>query len=70
MFKRLAIAFIRLYQLGVSPWFPGCCRFAPTCSEYAIQAVQRHGLFKGGRLALYRLLRCHPLCAGGLDPVP
>jgi hypothetical protein len=70
MCKRLIIALVRGYQLCLSPLFPGCCRFAPTCSEYAIHAVSRHGLLKGGRLALGRLLRCHPLCAGGVDPVP
>ncbi|MDK2957418.1 MAG: uncharacterized protein PWQ57_2916 [Desulfovibrionales bacterium] len=61
---------IRVYQLCLSPLFPGCCRFTPTCSEYAILAVQRHGLLKGSALSLGRLLRCHPLCRGGVDPVP
>jgi hypothetical protein len=61
---------IRAYQLCLSPLFPGCCRFTPTCSEYAILAIQRHGFLKGSLLSLGRLLRCHPLCRGGVDPVP
>lgn len=64
------LALIRIYQKLFSPLFFGCCRFVPSCSEYARQAVERHGSAKGSLLALWRLLRCHPLCAGGLDPVP
>ncbi|MGE4558136.1 MAG: membrane protein insertion efficiency factor YidD [Desulfovibrionaceae bacterium] len=70
MLRRSVIMAIRVYQLCLSPLFPGCCRFTPTCSEYAILAVQRHGLLKGSALSLGRLLRCHPLCRGGVDPVP
>jgi len=68
--RAAAQALIRLYQKAVSPLFPGCCRFQPTCSEYASEALSRHGLLKGSLLTGYRLLRCHPLCRGGFDPVP
>ncbi len=68
--RAAALALIRLYQKAISPLFPGCCRFRPTCSEYAYEAVIRHGLIKGTALSVYRLLRCHPLCRGGFDPVP
>lgn len=68
--RRLAVAPIRFYQYCISPLFPGCCRFFPTCSAYAREAVLVHGVLKGCLLALFRLLRCHPLSAGGYDPVP
>lgn len=61
---------IRFYQLAISPWLPGSCRYLPTCSEYAVAALRTHGLVKGGMLALWRLLRCHPWAKGGYDPVP
>jgi putative membrane protein insertion efficiency factor len=61
---------IRGYQILISPLFAGSCRFLPSCSAYAAEAVDRHGALKGGFLALRRLARCHPLCAGGYDPVP
>ncbi|MBK8016042.1 MAG: membrane protein insertion efficiency factor YidD [Betaproteobacteria bacterium] len=61
---------IRLYQVSLSPYFGQGCRFHPTCSCYAIEALERHGVFQGGWLALKRLLRCHPFHAGGHDPVP
>ena len=61
---------IRVYQLLVSPLSQPSCRFYPTCSEYARQALSKHGPFKGGWLALTRLLRCHPWHPGGPDPVP
>jgi len=64
------LLFIRLYQLAVSPFLPACCRFTPTCSAYAHEAVTRFGALKGGLLALWRILRCHPFASGGLDPVP
>jgi putative membrane protein insertion efficiency factor len=63
------ITLIRVYQLAASP-FPSPCRFTPTCSTYAIGAIERHGLLKGGWLAVRRILRCHPFHAGGHDPVP
>ncbi|MBB5021219.1 membrane protein insertion efficiency factor YidD [Desulfurispira natronophila] len=68
--KYLFILPIRFYQYIVSPLLPPSCRFVPTCSEYAIEACQRHGPLRGAWLALKRLLRCHPLCKGGYDPVP
>jgi len=54
----------------ISPRFPGCCRFVPTCSEYALEAIQKYGALKGGLLAVKRILRCHPGNPGGFDPVP
>lgn len=67
---RLASWPIRAYRLLFSPWVGASCRFYPTCSMYALQALDRHGLLRGGALSLWRLLRCHPWCNGGLDPVP
>jgi putative membrane protein insertion efficiency factor len=61
---------IRLYQVGISSWTPASCRFTPTCSAYAIEALDRHGVVKGSWLALRRLLRCHPWGGKGFDPVP
>jgi hypothetical protein len=58
------------YKRWVSPVLPTACRFVPTCSEYAMEAVERHGALRGSVLAGGRLLRCHPLCRGGHDPVP
>jgi putative membrane protein insertion efficiency factor len=73
--RRAFVALIRLYQWGLSPLrvlLPGpCgCRFHPSCSEYAAQAIAQHGTRRGAQLAAQRLLRCHPWHAGGLDPVP
>lgn len=65
-----AIGLIRLYQWVVSPILPRSCRFAPSCSEYAAEAVGRHGLIAGGLLGLRRILRCHPWGGDGYDPVP
>lgn len=67
---RLFILLILFYQRGISPLFPPCCRFVPTCSAYALEAVRRYGPFKGGYLAIRRILRCHPFNPGGYDPVP
>ncbi|MCI5833879.1 MAG: membrane protein insertion efficiency factor YidD [Prevotella sp.] len=61
---------IRFYQLSISPLFPPSCRFTPTCSQYAIEAIRRHGPLKGLWLALRRLSRCHPWGGSGYDPVP
>ena len=61
---------IRIYQRLISPAFPSRCRFYPTCSQYAIEAIEKHGPFKGGWLAAKRIARCHPLHPGGVDPVP
>ena len=58
------------YKRLVSPWLPRCCRFTPTCSAYAAEAIMVHGPFKGCLLAAGRLLRCQPFCKGGFDPVP
>jgi putative membrane protein insertion efficiency factor len=63
-------AFVRFYQLGISPLLGPRCRFAPSCSEYALEALTAHGALRGGWLALRRLSRCHPFHAGGYDPVP
>ena len=68
--KHLFILLIRFYQRCISPLFPPTCRFYPTCSAYAIQAITRFGAIKGGWLAIKRILRCNPLCKGGVDPVP
>ena len=68
--KRLLLALIRVYQKGISPLHPPCCRFIPTCSQYAVVAIERFGAWKGGLIALRRLLRCHPFHKGGYDPVP
>lgn len=68
--KFIALGLIRFYQAVISPLTPPNCRFRPTCSEYAIEAFQRHGTLKGGLLTLKRILRCHPLGGSGFDPVP
>lgn len=67
---RAAVALIAAYQACVSPFVLPACRFLPTCSEYAREAIERHGIWRGTRLTLRRLLRCHPLGGSGLDPVP
>lgn len=68
--RRFGVLLIRLYQRALSPWLPPACRYWPTCSEYAVVALERYGLARGGWLALRRLARCHPWHAGGFDPVP
>ena len=68
--KRFIIWLIKCYQKGISPTKPPCCRFIPTCSQYAIEAVERFGVIKGGFLSLRRISKCHPLHKGGYDPVP
>lgn len=68
--QRVVIALIRAYRYVVSPWLGNHCRFYPSCSSYAETAVARHGLFRGGWMALRRLARCHPWHPGGIDPVP
>ncbi len=67
---RLALALFDFYKKAVSPLMPRACRFEPTCSVYAREAIERYGPLRGCRLAVSRLLRCHPLCRGGFDPVP
>jgi len=68
--KRVAVAVVRFYQCAISPHFPPSCRFYPSCSAYALEAIERHGFLRGSLLAARRILRCHPFCAGGYDPVP
>ncbi|HIQ83898.1 MAG TPA: membrane protein insertion efficiency factor YidD [Candidatus Pullichristensenella stercorigallinarum] len=68
--KRALVAMIRFYRRQISPATPPSCRFIPTCSEYALEAVEKYGALKGGYLAMRRILKCHPLHKGGYDPVP
>jgi len=68
--QRGLIALVQGYRLLLSPWLGSACRFEPSCSAYALQALQRHGALTGTRLTLHRLVRCHPWCQGGHDPVP
>ena len=68
--KTWLIGLVRFYQRRLSPKKAPCCRFTPTCSVYAIEALERHGAFFGLLLAVWRVLRCNPLCKGGYDPVP
>lgn len=70
MMKRLLIGLVRFYQYAISPFLGRRCRFFPTCSEYTVEAVQKHGAMKGGWLGAKRLCRCHPWHPGGYDPVP
>ncbi|WP_124980259.1 membrane protein insertion efficiency factor YidD [Nonlabens xiamenensis] len=73
MKKKLATPFlglIRLYQQLISPWTPASCRYQPTCSQYSKEALEKYGLWKGGKLALKRILSCHPWGGKGYDPVP
>jgi putative membrane protein insertion efficiency factor len=67
---RIGIAAVRAYQLALSPFVGGACRFSPSCSEYAIAAISEHGLVKGLSLSLRRVSRCHPFGPAGFDPVP
>lgn len=68
--QRLLIALVQGYRFALKPWLGNACRFEPTCSAYALQALERHGALAGATLAAGRLLRCHPWCDGGCDPVP
>ncbi|MBF0402229.1 MAG: membrane protein insertion efficiency factor YidD [Magnetococcales bacterium] len=68
--KRILLGLIRAYQYFISPMLPRSCRFFPSCSEYALEAVTRYGGLRGGWLAARRLLRCHPFHPGGFDPIP
>jgi putative membrane protein insertion efficiency factor len=67
--KYLVLDFLRLYKTFVSPFLPSACRFTPTCSEYAMHAVEKYGAFRGTWLGIKRILRCQPFCKGGHDPV-
>lgn len=66
----LLILFVRFYQVAISPWFPASCRYTPTCSVYMIEALKKYGVWKGVKLGLKRLSRCHPWGGSGYDPVP
>jgi uncharacterized protein len=68
--QRVLIGIVKAYRLMLSPWIGSACRFTPTCSAYALQALQEHGAGAGAYLAAARIARCHPWCAGGHDPVP
>lgn len=70
MMQKLLITLVKAYRLLLSPWLGSSCRFEPTCSAYSLQALQQHGAGVGSYLTVRRLLRCHPWCAGGHDPVP
>ena len=67
---KLLIGLIRLYQITLSPWLGGACRYTPTCSNYGIQALEKYGAFKGSWLTLKRVLSCNPWGGSGYDPVP
>lgn len=69
IFRAPLIGLVRFYQLFISPMIPPSCRFIPTCSQYAIEAIELHGALRGSFLAVRRLLRCHPFTRGGFDPV-
>ena len=70
MLKKLFILPIRVYQRAISPFLRPRCRFYPTCSQYAVEAIETHGVLRGSWLALRRIAKCHPLHPGGVDPVP
>ena len=68
--KKILEFLIRVYRKFISPLKPCCCRFTPTCSQYALDAIERFGAIRGTLLAVWRILRCNPFCRGGYDPVP
>ncbi|MCI5842075.1 MAG: membrane protein insertion efficiency factor YidD [Clostridiales bacterium] len=68
--KQILMALVKFYRKFISPMRRPCCRFIPTCSQYALEALEKYGAIKGSWLALKRILRCNPLCKGGYDPVP
>jgi hypothetical protein len=70
MMQALLMGIVRAYRIFLSPWLGSACRFEPTCSVYALQALQAHGAAGGSYLTAARLMRCHPWCGGGADPVP
>ena len=69
-FKTLLLTLLRGYKAMLSPFLPPACRYVPTCSDYAVEAIERYGAFRGSAIAMWRLLRCHPFVRGGYDPVP
>lgn len=68
--KRILLLLVKFYRKIISPLKPPCCKYFPTCSEYALTAIERHGAVKGSLLAAWRVLRCNPWSLGGIDPVP
>ena len=68
--KRILLSILRFYKRSISPLLPNACKYTPTCSEYAMEAIETHGVIKGCLLAAWRLLRCNPFSKGGYDPVP
>ena len=70
LMARLLTTIVRFYQRAISPILPPSCRYTPTCSAYAVEALQMHGALRGSALAVKRIARCHPFCEGGFDPVP
>ncbi|MEH0158055.1 membrane protein insertion efficiency factor YidD [Limibacter armeniacum] len=68
--SKVLILFVKFYQLMISPWLPQSCRYTPTCSQYMIEAIKKHGPLKGTKLGLKRIGRCHPWGGSGYDPVP
>jgi putative membrane protein insertion efficiency factor len=70
MMARILVSIVKAYQLVLSPFFGQQCRFYPTCSHYAVEAIQKHGALRGSYYTVRRLLRCHPWCDGGHDPIP
>lgn len=68
--KKILIGLVRFYQVAISSHRPACCKYTPTCSAYAIEALEVHGVLKGSALAVWRILRCNPFSRGGYDPVP
>jgi putative membrane protein insertion efficiency factor len=68
--KALLLFLIRFYRAAISPLFPPSCRYVPTCSAYAMEAIEKYGAWRGGWMAVKRILRCHPFHKGGYDPVP
>jgi len=67
--KKILLSAIEFYRKYISPGRPSCCRFMPTCSKYALDAIIKYGAFKGSIMAVYRIIRCNPFCKGGYDPV-
>ena len=67
--KFLLVEMLKFYKAAVSPWLPPACRFTPTCSEYAAEAIQKYGAWRGSLMAAWRVCRCQPFCRGGFDPV-